>query len=526
MEQFLEIFDVHGDERIAVEVFALLSENWACGHLSRECMVRGICARQFFTRAIERAVEARNQDEARQLVRVAIRTMHDRDRVWIHACRNFEEPISTFFQCEMNNLMDELRNLYSMSGIEAGFMEEARVQRIHRMRLDDTLSLVHLLFVPVLGETVVALNGVARFGYIGFAFYNKMYELQYRSPFEEPLLMSLRDIKREVSERIPVCRLTGFQRPVTHIAFIPEDLRPLFQTDERVVKLARYLEMDAKLFDFSGRREFPKMLKQKFGIEGGCLATFSAMMLRRQYGEGGAQSLVTHRLSEVRDTVEENALPAMMIKMHALQEIDTVLINDWICGHSLCQVCYLTAAMPHTQLPIIDTRLSEMLHGPDVVTVTSHAHGGDIVPRVTELGRGEVFRRLGDHWVRQRVYSPFEALVVIAKEIQLNVRGEGMWNGRNFHEAMCHLSRCFIYWDMNREERSIFYKLLFFALFGGEAFANGRHVQWDNMGVFIRCIFRGTQVPIHMEGIMICTILKLLRNYIRIVSQRVVVPVE
>nr|AGZ62530.1 non-structural protein NS1 [Heramatsu virus] len=517
MEHFLRKFNPTCEERVSLETFSGISSEWRCGHRARDCFVNGFCARERFHDAIAYANEVSEPAIAQQVIRCAVTAMHDRDKLWILSRMKFAKPMEPGFQREMNRLVDGLRKAYNQSGIAVRFANEARPPRRARVQVDDSLSFLHLFYIPTVDGRVQNITGVMRFGTLGVVIYAPG-QYQYSSPNDPTHARDLAVLRDHVQTTMPACRYTGCSRQIRRLMFVPQDARLMLENEEDTIWMMRHAEADAKFLDMYYKRDFPRFLKQRWGLLNGGMDLVDEFLLRGGLGPRGNRSLLTLRLATEGVDWRHMALPQMIIKMIIVRSLGYDLIVDWLGDGSPCQLCFLAERMPGQEFPIVDVRLAELSGSFEVVTVKPFAHGDD-VPRVTALEQREVFRCIGGHWVKQVVNCASEAVIVAAKELQAYVRGEGLWSGEHYRKTMCHLSRCVLYWDLDKRERNIFYRLLCFSIFGAEAFENGRRVNWDDLGTFIRAVVYGPDVPLHADATLARLSIQMAQMYLSMMSQ-------
>ncbi|AFX73380.1 NS1 [Lebombo virus] len=527
MEQFLESFQIHGEKSIIFQLFSSISKEWNCSHLSRECMVKGVCARQFFNSLCDQALANQDFQMAEQLEDIATIAMHDRERVWLNAIKSASITPKTDLELEGSMAVAELERLYNRYGTKDAFMTLKTRKRLARVATDDSLSMLSYFYVPVNGNAVSAVSHLTRFGDIGIAFVERTEVTGFVAFDQREIQRVLDRLRATVATQEPRCPFTGVHKHVAYMMFLPKTALELFQDKEKVVHLMRVAQQDTKMITAMRTQAYPRLMLQRYGVD----PCFDFALHHLHLGEipygTGTTNLVLHRFfTDGGSDWRTWCLPLVVMRTARLGKALGAQICEYITQKSSCQICFLVERGCDT-IPITDVRLAEMTGGDEVVYGRPIRHDDeDYIPDLRLLRAGEVYRRVGPHYLAQRVSTSREALIVSAKELHRSVRGDEHWGTVQWRKNVVNLVRLVLYWFPTSDERTQIFNLWCFALFGMVPRQDGKYTNWDDQGDFLNMMMSTQDVAPRVVGILYKAMLDLALLHLQSTAVPGVPPID
>nr|QCU80180.1 NS1 [Palyam virus]QCU80182.1 NS1 [Palyam virus]QCU80183.1 NS1 [Palyam virus]QCU80188.1 NS1 [Palyam virus]QCU80189.1 NS1 [Palyam virus] len=484
MERFLNYFGIHGDEAADVLLFGQISPEWTCSHHRRDCLMWGMCARQFFQTCCEMAVDHAEWGMADQLVKIASTALHDKDRVWLNLLKSLG-ILNNQYKDEVQIRIDDIYRKYVEVGVRADFQSFRKRRRPMRTYTDDSFSLIHCFYLPYTKDGIVPVTGFSRFKNIGVAFYDDQVEFQLASFRDRSLEIRTDVIKDEIGEVIPRCKYTGVRNPIRYLMFIPQRLQNCLDDIQFAKKVFRHAQHDAKLIQSIDTRLFSRLMMQRFGLKNATEEILHQFVIGRLEWQGGETSIGRNRILSMKDYAwEQWCIPLTISKLMHVMRISLNIMFDWFNSGDLCQNCFLFQ-MGFETVVIIDTRLSDLCGCNEVFLARNYRHDVEQMPRMRDLRPDELFRRMGCHWVAQEVPSSLMATMIVMEEVHKMIRADQHWETPAFRSTMLMLARVMLYWKHGSVERTQLFRLLCFAIFGTQSDSDGRYIDWDDLGEFL-----------------------------------------
>nr|AQX34698.1 NS1 [Changuinola virus] len=493
MECFITRFGICGEAAIAVKTFALVSRGWTCGHVRRDCLYRGRCARQFFSECVELCHQHNDLSEALHLVEIATRALHDRDKVWLNLYRHFQEEDEFISETSFNRVMGRAEELYVQSGMLDDVKQLRLVKNDDRVNLDDSQSFIHYTFLPIYGGHICKALSTMRYGQIGIVFIDTTKVESILPHDSEDFLQEKMHVQNQIRRMLPICPTTGSRSRIYNLAFLPIEMVNLMCDKEFKLEVCRRLEMDFKFLHSVTTKSGPRMILQRTALEakGDDSGLFPYMVkIEREGNEDSLAKTCLKRLGNER--WESWAFPELLCRMHNHRMISSDLILEYINEHMCCQICFLAEKGLDHDIILVDTRASELAGVDPVRVVSNRAHANGNVKLAQQVLHGtQVLTKVCDHWVVTTTTSAMEAFVVTASCIHRHVRGKGLWVDQCWQDAVYQLGRVLFRFDLDERGRTNLTRLFFFICFGYLPLDNGRVPVWKDLGDFLKVITGG-----------------------------------
>nr|AFX73369.1 NS1 [Changuinola virus] len=493
MERFITRFGIIGDAAIAVKTFDLVSRGWTCSHVRRDCFYRGRCARQFFRECADACYYHNDLSDALQLVEIAVRALHDREKVWLNVFRHFQEEDEFVNETSFNRVMARAEELYQQSGMLDDVKQLRLVKNNDRVYLDDSQSFIHFTFIPIYGGHICKPLSTMRYGQIGIIFIDTTKIDSIMPHDSEGFLQEKMHIQNQVRRMLPVCPTTGAQSRIYNLAFAPIEMVDLMQDREFRLEVCRRLEMDFKYLHSLTTRSGPRMILQRTALESkGDDSGLHPYMVKVER-EGIEDSLAKTCLKRVGNEKWQTwAFPELLCRMHNHKMIGCHLIVEYMQSGECCQICFLAERGLDHDIIAVDTRAAELTGVDPVRVVSNRAHADGSVKLAQQVLHGsQILTKLCDHWVVTNASSGMEAFVVTASCIHRHIRGKGLWIDQNWHDAMYQLGRLLLRFDYDQRGRTNLMRLFYFICFGYLPLDNGRVPVWKDLGEFLKIIMGG-----------------------------------
>ncbi|AFX73391.1 NS1 [Orungo virus] len=499
MDQFLDSFDVTGDEANALRLLRAVSPEMTCSHLRRDCLIGGICAKQFFNEVLMAILDSKDRQAARQLVTLAVMTSYDRELIWLNVLRSTEVLPANDYAHEIQNVVLNLKRVFIESGLEEKYKSFRAKRRPNRSPTEDAFSFLPFFYIPMNETKRVGIKKLTRVRNLGVAFVDRR-EVTHHLPFTVDAarrdLMMLRNFTLEHQR---TCTFTGSKSLIHGMIFCPEEMEPLFQKKETALEIYRICEQDMKFINSRGTMSFPRFLMQRLAVKNASSDAMDQVMLGRTPSDGRLMSVTgASFFFGGGPDWRKWAMPALLVRAARLRTVVTSFVKEWFDSTHTCQVCFLVEKGVADSIPITDVRLSDVCGVGPVAYVRSYAHDDGNAPDVRVLRKGEIFRLMGGHYVMQTTASTMESLVVAAKEMQRLVRGDGFWDTPYWGLSMANLCKIMFHENPAKEQIHFMIKLITFGMFGGVQRHNGLFTDWDNLEEFLKRMFSTEEMGVRM----------------------------
>nr|AGZ91943.1 hydrophobic tubular protein NS1 [Changuinola virus] len=528
MDRFITRFGICGDAAIAVKTFSLISGWWTCNHVRRDCFYRGRCARQFFNECTELCLHHDDLSEALQLVEIAVRALHDREKVWLNLFRHFKEEDDSISDTSFNRVMARAEELYKHSGMMDDVKQLRLVKAEDRVNLDDSMSFIHFTFLPIHDGHICTPMSTMRYGQMGIIFIDITRVDSIVPHDSEEFFQEKINMQSRVRRMLPVCPYTGSRSRIYNLAFAPIEMVGYMYNQDFRQEVCKRLEMDFKFLHSLTTRSGPRMILQRTALEArGDDSGLIPYMVKTER-EDNDDSLAKTCLKRIGNEKWESwVFPELLCRMHNLRMISCQEILDFMESEVHCQICFLAGRGLDQEIPVVDTRLSELTGVNPLRTVSNRAHAdGNVKLAEHVLHRTQILTKVSNHWVVTNASSAMEAFILTASCIHRNVRGRGLWVDQCWQDAMYQLGRVLFRFDFDAKGRTNLMRLFFFISFGFLPLDNGRIPVWRDLGDFLKIITGGEINGMDSDVEIYTLMLNAVHNVIYLANQNGVVAVN
>nr|AVV63159.1 NS1 [Changuinola virus] len=528
MERFLARFQISGDAAIAVKTFALVSDNWTCGHLRRDCFVRGQCARQFFNDCIERCADEGTLQEANALIKVAVKAISDREKLWLNLFRSLQYEDEGVSENSLNGVMARTRELYQ----QIGMLEEVKQLRLtrnpERVTLDDSSSFIHMTFLPIFMGHIVKPLSLMRYGQIGIVFFNTN-RLDSVVPFDQDQFQREKmQLQNHIRQMLPICPTTGSRSRIYNTAFAPIEMAEHMQNKDFRLAVCKRLEMDFKYLHFLNTKFGARMILQRTALEPHGEDPGLTPYMAKSIRDGVEDSLIKTRIKCLGNKDWQTwAYPELLQRMCNHGRLCELQLIEYMQMNKTCQICFLAENNIDDEIVFVDTRTSE-LTGVDPVKFVKnviHEDGNVKVPQIILTGN-QILTKICDHWVTVHAYSGMEAFIITASCIHRSVRGTGLWINKDWQDAVALVGRVLFRFDSDAKSRTQIARLFCFICFGYMPLDNGRVVDWTELGCFLKIITGGEQNSVGKDLDAFTIMLEAIKSVMILSCQQNIVTVD
>nr|AIV43211.1 NS1 [Changuinola virus] len=528
MERFLARFQISGDAAIAVKTFALVSDNWNCGHLRRDCFVGGQCARQFFNDCIERCANEGTLQEANLLIKVAVKAISDREKLWLNLFRSLQYEDEGVSENGFNGVMVRARELYQQIGMLDDVKQMRLTRNPERVTLDDSSSFIHCTFLPIYMGHIVKPLSLMRYGQIGIVFYNTN-RLDSIVPFDqEQFQREKMQLQNHIRQMLPICPTTGSRSRIYNTAFVPIEMAQYMHDKDFKLAVCKRLEMDFKYLHFLNTKFGARLILQRTAVEphgeDPGLTSYMAKFVR----DNVEDSLIKTRIKCLgKDSWQSWSYPELLQRMCNHGRLCELQLVEYMNSGEKCQICFLSERNLDDELVFVDTRTAEFTGVEPVKFVKNVAHedGNVNVPQIVLTGN-QILTKICDHWVMTRACSGMEAFLITASCIHRNVRGEGLWVDKNWQDAIALLGRVLFRYDSDAKARTQMARLFCFICFGYMPLDNGRIADWTDLGGFLKIITGGEQNSVGKDLDAFVIMLDAIKSVMVLSSQQNIIAVD
>nr|AQX34678.1 NS1 [Changuinola virus] len=495
MERFLVRFQISGDAAIAVKTFSLVSDNWTCGHLRRDCFVRGQCARQFFNDCIERCANEGTVEEANSLVKVAVKAIADKEKLWLNLFRSLQYEDENICEYSLNGVMARAREMYQQIGMADDVKQLKLTRNTERVTLDDCSSFIHMTFLPIYEGHIVKPLSLMRYGQIGVVFYD-VNKLDSVVPFDqEQFQQEKMRLQNHIRQMLPICPTTGSRSRIYNTAFAPIEMAEYMHNKEFKLAVCRRLEMDYKYLHFLNTKFGARMILQRTALEPHGEDPGLTPYMLKSVRDGVDDSLVKTRIKCLGNNNWETwAYPELLQRMCNHGRLCEQQLIEYIQSHRMCQICFLAEYNVDGDIIFVDTRTASLTGVDPIKFVMNVAHedGNVNVPQIVLTGN-EILTKICNHWVKVQAYSGMEAFIITSSCIHRDVRGAGLWITKEWQDAVAMLGRVLFRFDSDSKSRTQMMRLFCFICFGYMPLEDGRVLDWTDLGCFLKIITGGEE---------------------------------
>ncbi|AGY34646.1 hydrophobic tubular protein NS1 [Changuinola virus] len=493
MERFLTRFQISGERAISVKTFFLVSDDWTCSHVRRDCFFKGKCARQFFKDCVEQCANEGTVAEARELVEIATRAVCDREKLWLNLYRSLQYDDENVSEMSLNGVMGRARQLYQ----ESGMLDDVKTMKLtanpDRVTLDDCSSCIHMTFLPIYHGRICKPMSIMRYGQFGIIFINKE-RIESLVPFDQEEFRHEKiELQNHVRQMLPICPTTGSRSRIYNLAFAPMEMAVHMRHKEFKLEICKRLEMDFKYVNQLGTRYAPRMILQRTSLEVRGEDPGLTPYMARLQRNGSDDSFVKVRMCVTGNEDWRTWLyPELLGRMFNQGRIDGRLIHNYIEGRGDCQMCFLQNLGLGREVIMVDTRTAEIVGTNPVRTVMNSVHDNNDVKLACHVLTGnQILTKMCNHWVITTASSAMEAFVITATTIHRDVRGKGLWMDKRWQEAVYQMGRLMFRFDLNARGRTNILRLFCFVCFGYMPVENGKMPDWTDLGSFLRMVMGG-----------------------------------
>nr|AGZ91939.1 hydrophobic tubular protein NS1 [Changuinola virus] len=528
MERFLARFQISGDAAIAVKTFSLVSNNWTCSHLRRDCFVGGQCARQFFNDALDRCANDGGLPEANQLVRVAVKAIADREKLWLNVFRSLQQEDEDVSENGLNGIMAQAQELYTQIGMLDDVRQMRLTQNPDRVTLDDGASFIHMTFLPIFMGHIVKPCSLMRYGQIGIVFFNTNRLDSIIPSDQEEFQREKNQLQNHIRRMLPICPTTGSRSRIYNLAFAPIEMIQHMQNKEFRLAVCKRLEMDFKYIHFLGTKFGARMILQRTALEPQGDDAGLTPYMEKVERHGSEDSLIKIRIKTFGDAHWESwCYPEVLQRMCNHGRVSELQIIEFMESKKTCQICYLTEQNLDDEIVLVDTRTAEFTGVDPVKFVKNVAHDdcNVNVPQIVLTGN-QILTQINGHWVITNAVSGMEAFLITAACIHRHVRGEGLWIKKDWQDAVSMLGRVLFRFDNDCKSRTFMARLFCFICFGYMPLDNGRTVDWTDLGQFLNVIMGGAENSFGKDVEAFTIMLKAVKSVMVLSTQQQVVNVD
>nr|AGZ91936.1 hydrophobic tubular protein NS1 [Changuinola virus] len=528
MERFLARFQISGDAAIAVKTYSLISDDWTCSHLRRDCFVRGQCVRQFFNDALDRCANEGDLPEANQIIKVAVKALADREKVWLNIFRSLQREDEDISENGLNGIMAQAQELYS----QIGMLQDVKQMRLtlnpERVTLDDGNSFIHMTFLPIFMGHIVKACSLMRYGQIGIIFYNTN-RLDSLIPFDqEEFQREKNQLQNHVRRMIPICPNTGSRSRIYNLAFAPIEMVQFMQNKDFRLNVCRRLEMDFKYLHLLNTKFCARMVLQRTALEPQGEDAGLTPYMEKVERNGLEDSLIRIRIKIFgNENWQTWTYPEVLQRMCNHGRLSERQIIEFIENKKTCQICYLSEQELDDQIVLVDTRTADFTGIDPVKFVKNVAHNdcNVNVPQIV-LTRDEVLTQISGHWVKTHASSFMEAFLITAACIHRHVRGKGLWIEKDWQDAVSMVGRVLFRYDSDCKGRTYLARLFCFICFGYMPLDNGRVADWTDLGCFLNIITGGEENSFGKDVDAFTIMLKAVKSVMLLSAQEHVIAVD
>nr|CAD9197748.1 NS1 [Bluetongue virus] len=512
MERFLRKYNISGDCANAIRTFYAISPQWTCSHLKRNCFFNGMCAKQHFERAIIAVTDADEPRKAMKLAELAKEAMYDRETVWLQCYKSFSQPYQEDIEDKLKKCGAQMLENYRKSGVMNEAMKQSALADSERIRLDDSLSALPYIYIPVNQGQIVNPTFISRYRQIAYFFYNP----DAAEDWIDPSLFEIRgahcQIKREVERQVTTCPYTGYRGRVLQVMFLPVHIINFLENERFSRHFNRYVSMAVQQFLRVGFAEEGRYVQQLFGVVPPGEFPLHQMMLMKRDFPTRDQSLVGARVRRPGDDSWQSWLLPMIIVREGLNHVDRwEWLLDFMNGKHQCQLCYLRHSKQQHTCSVIDVRLADITGCSPFREVIIGDHIGNEPIQKIKLVRDEQIGRQGDHYYTSHCYTGAEALTQTAIHIHRWIRGCGIWNNQGWQEGVFMLGRVLLRWELSKAQRSALFRLFCFVCYGYAPRTDGTMPDWNNLGNFLDVIMNGPELSEDEDEHAYATMLEMVR---------------
>nr|AGZ91945.1 hydrophobic tubular protein NS1 [Changuinola virus] len=528
MERFLARFQISGDAAVAVKTFCLVSDDWTCGHLRRDCFVRGQCARQFFKDALDRCANEGDLPEANQLVKVAVKAIADKEKLWLNVFRSLQREDENVSENGLNGIMARAQELYTQIGMRDDVKQMRLTRNPDRVTLDDGSSFIHMTFLPIFMGHIVKPCSLMRYGQIGIIFYNTN-RLDSIIPYDqEEFQREKNQLQNHIRRMLPICPTTGSRSRVYNLAFAPiEMIQPMQNKDFRLAVCKR-LEMDFKFLHFLNTKFGARMILQRTALEPQGEDAGLTPYMEKVERNGIEDSLVRTRIKTFGDDNWGSwCFPEILLRMCNHGRLSELQIIEFIESKKTCQICYLAEQGLDDQIVMVDTRTAEFTGIDPIKFVKNVAHDScDVnVPQIVLTGE-QILTQIHGHWVITQASSFMEAFLITAACIHRHVRGEGLWIKKDWQDAVSLMGRVLFRYDHDCKTRTYMMRLFCFICFGYMPLDDGRTADWTDLGCFLNIITGGEENSFGKDVEAFTVMLEAIKSVMLLSTQQQIITVD
>nr|AGZ91937.1 hydrophobic tubular protein NS1 [Changuinola virus] len=528
MERFLDRFQISGDAAIAVKTFCLVSDNWTCSHLRRDCFIRGQCARQFFKDALDRCANDGNLPEANQLVRVAVKAIADREKLWLNVFRSLQQDDDDVSENGLNGIMARAQELYSQIGMLNDVKQMRLTRNPDRVTLDDGSSFIHMTFLPIFMGHIVKPCSLMRYGQIGIVFYN-VNRLDSIIPYDqEEFQREKQQLQNHIRRMLPICPTTGSRSRIYNLAFAPIEMIQHMQNKDFMLAVCRHLEMDFKFLHFLNTKFGARMVLQRTALEPRGDDAGLTPYMEKIERNGLEDSLIRIRIKTFGNNHWESwSYPEVLQRMCNHGRVSELQIIEFIESGKTCQICYLAEHNLDDEIVLVDTRTAEFTGIDPIKFVKNVAHDdcNVNVPQIVLTGN-QILTQINKHWVITHAASYMEAFLITAACIHRHVRGEGLWIKKEWQDAVSMLGRVLFRFDNDCKGRTSMARLFCFICFGYMPLDDGRTVDWTDLGCFLNIITGGEENSFGKDVDAFTIMLEAIKSVMVLSTQQHIISVD
>ncbi|ULE62116.1 NS1 protein [Wanken orbivirus] len=501
MDAFIWRFGYFGEDAAALRTFATLSDGWSCRHADRRCFVYHICAKQFFVQSVEICVEREDKLGAAKLLHIATSSMQNRHDVWCNMIAFAKRQEMLNPDEEFEDCARKLAEFYDRGEMKPRVMSLStkRADHVPRVYFDDSMSLLHAFYTPVVKRRIPAIRQNSRFNRIGICFYDPQVVDEYVHPRSPRLYATNAEISRK--KKFGRCCYTGTRARIIDYVWLPLCMAEMYlECPDFRNRVHRILEADQKFLDSMQTRDALRMFYQRIAAQGSGQRDIDAWMLNPLTDEKNVSQCIVQRVVlglKPGMSLDAYMTPLLILRAYQLEQISEDKILAWFSSDRMCQTCFLESV--GSKIPVIDVRLTDNVGCAPVTYASSikHMDGrmGKLGPHEQE--RDTIMGRMGNHWISISCQSGKEAMIRSLIMLHKYIRASGFSDCFEWKLGMSLCVRLLFHWVLPDKDIDVVMRMICYLAFGFKPREGGRVTDWRDLDFFIRMMTTdGQELPV------------------------------
>ncbi|QCQ85353.1 NS1 [CHeRI orbivirus 2-1] len=491
MDQFIRFFNLSLEHAQLIRLCSIISTSWKCSHRSQDCLLKGICVKENFSKVCMDIYERQDARDLKMVINVALSMTAVRGDLWCNGLNHARNNALPNPEGEKERALEMLFDAYSHSP----FQEEVQTlirenEKGQTVYMDDSSSLIHCFYLPICMERETPVTEVRRLGRFLLVLYST------ETPKTNIIWQSSPDIRHFVTEtlrwgvtNLPECSFTGSKRSAQWLVWLPDTCVEIFSDPYEMGRMLRILDMDLKTIQGFESKDPSRICYQRFGVKGFSINTITDFLNMHVNG----RLLIHYLLNRKARSIADLAIPMIVIRGFMFKYYTDYETGRWFELDDVCQCCYVEKHCNNKRIIVMDSRAMDILgrNCERSGRLIKHDEGNLKGISSFELGYGEMLSRQGDHWIAFTCDDSMDALIVTVTLIHRYLRGEGVKSEFERQVALNCLARCFLYWaPADVKIVGVIFKLMCYLLIRKKLEVLGTTLPWYDLGTFIDVIFK------------------------------------